>query len=96
MTDSVDRAFEAADDEPGPRVVVVEQVILTLWVGAATQDATPEQFERLRERLGGELELHRAYDNTDGIRRAVLEVMGAGWEPSGKFRDQLEALGWTP
>lgn len=74
----------------------MEQLRLTLWVGAAAGDASKEQFERLRERLAGELEKHRLVDNADGIRRAVLEVMGASWEPQGSHREQLEALGWTP
>lgn len=73
-----------------------KQLQLTLWIGAATNDATIEQVERLRERLRGELNKHRIEDNTDGLRRAVLEIMGADWEPSGSFREQLEALGWTP
>lgn len=74
----------------------VVQLRLTLWIGAAAADATGEQFERLRERLEGELEKHRLVDNTDELRRAVLEVMGAAWEPSGSYREQLEALGWEP
>ena len=76
--------------------VSVVQLRLTLWIGAAAQDASPEQFARLRERLDGELEKHRKADNTDGLRRAVLEVMGTAWEPQGSYREQLEALGWTP
>jgi hypothetical protein len=75
---------------------VLEQLRLTLWITAAIGDATPEQFSRLRERLQGELARHRLVDNTSGIRRAVLEVMGASWEPRGEHRAQLELLGWAP
>lgn len=75
---------------------LIKNAKLTLWFAAAVNDATPEQFARLEERGRGELNKHRIADNTDGIRRAVLEVMGAGWEPSGPHRTQLEALGWTP
>lgn len=75
---------------------VGEQLQLTFWIAAAADDASKEQFDRLHERLAGELEKHRLVDNTDGIRRAVLEVMGAAWQPQGDHRQQLEALGWRP
>lgn len=81
---------------PADTSPTIKQLQLTLWIGAATNDATTEQFERLRERLRGELNKHRIEDNTNGLCQAVLEIMGADWEPSGSFREQLEALGWTP
>jgi hypothetical protein len=88
-------------DDPGPipltpTASLVQGLQLTLWIAAAVGDASNEQMDRLRERLEGELARHRLVDNSDGIRRAVLEIMGAAWEPTGDHRAQLESLGWAP
>ena len=55
---------------------------ITMYVGAARADATPEQLEELRSRLSPFIE-NRV---VEGIIDVVNEVMGPDWKPSGPWR----------
>lgn len=66
---------------------------LTLYVGAANHDATPEQRQRLRETVMPEMrQVYAPTGDESTVRAAVLEVMGADWAPSGDWKRQIDAL----
>lgn len=70
----------------------------TLYVGAANADATPDQRDQLRERLGPLLPLIKS--SNPGVWRpaaadilnAIGEVMGPDWRPRDEWNDQIKLL----
>lgn len=58
---------------------------ITLLVGAARADSTPEQFAALREKVP-ELEVLIGAGDWDAAEKAVRSVMPAGWEPGEEWR----------
>lgn len=65
---------------------------LVLYVGAARADATPEQVEPLRAALSPVLEVYRETGDEQPVRRAVVSVLGEQWEPSGEWKQRIDAL----
>ena len=76
---------------------VARYMILTVYVGAARADCTPEEAAVLRQELSGPLDDYQAgwYDESD-IIDIVNQLMPAGWAPSGDWKKQLDVLGFTP
>lgn len=74
-----------------------DTLVLVTYVGAARADCTPEEAVLLRQGLDGPLDDYRAgrYDESD-IMDIVDQLMPSGWAPSGDWRNQLDALGFTP
>lgn len=82
---------------PGEVTSLGDALILVTYVGAARADCTPEDAVLLRHGLEGPLEDYRAgqYDEDD-IIDIVNQLMPTGWSPSGDWKRQLDALGFTP
>lgn len=64
-------------------------VAMLLYVGAAREDATPDQVAELRARVLPALE-DGASDRE--VRRLVRDVMGRGWRPSPRWAEQVRSL----
>lgn len=70
----------------------VEGIALTLFLGAARAEATPEQLDRLRELMPPALQSYRRNGDEGPVRAAVAAVLGAGWEPSGEWAMWLRSV----
>lgn len=66
---------------------------LVLVVGAAIHDANDAQLARLRKRIPAATEEIRTTGEVTTLRRLLAEVMGPAWSPSGKWAEQIAALG---
>ena len=62
-----------------------EALALTLFVGAAHADGTPEQRERLRQRVIPLMGRYKADGDERPVRAAVRDVMGPAWTPTGDW-----------
>lgn len=60
--------------------------------GAAMNDATPEQRERMREEVAPMLEQFKEDGKTRPILYKVREIMGQRWDPSGEYGEYLTLL----
>jgi hypothetical protein len=67
-----------------------EALALTMLVGAANWDATPEQREKLRTRLTPLLQRYKEDGNEAHIRAALRDVMGVQWKPTGDWATFLK------
>jgi hypothetical protein len=65
---------------------------LVLYVGAARADARPEQFAELRDGMHPALDTYRDTGDTRPLLDLVARVRGADWEPTGKWKRQIDLL----
>lgn len=66
---------------------------VVMFVGAANDDAGPEQRARLREAIkpleDESLTASQAYET---VMRQTVEIMGPDWRPSGEWDEWITAL----
>lgn len=76
---------------------VTDNLIMTMWVGAARADSDPAGLVVLRAFLLPLMERYKADPSitTDDMIERVRESMPSGWLPTGKWAAQIEALGGT-
>lgn len=63
-----------------------------LFVGAAMNDATPEQREVLDKKVRPLLEFYRSTGREAAVRIVIRDVLGQDWQPSGDFKKQIDLL----
>jgi hypothetical protein len=74
-----------------------EALVLVMYIAAARSDCSPVEAALLRQELQGPLDDYRAGRYGEGdVIDIVNQIMPDGWTPSGEWRNQLEALGFTP
>jgi hypothetical protein len=64
----------------------------TLFVGAARQDATPEQVSMLRAQVTPLLDAYKDTGDETAVREAVHRIMGPQWKPNRDFRTAIVEL----
>ena len=75
---------------------LVDLLAFTVYAAAARVDATREQAAALREEILPLLDQYRAGEiPEDVIFCKVEEIMSPDWNPSGRWADQLDALGFA-
>lgn len=58
-----------------------------MFAGAAKEDATPDQRDRLRKVIPPLLDHYKAGRiQEDDVRRAIRKIMGQDWRPGPKWR----------
>jgi hypothetical protein len=67
-------------------------VHLMLVLGAAREDATPAQRERMRKRVLPLIENLRETGDVSPIYRLIREIHGPDWRPSGEAADLIKSM----
>lgn len=71
---------------------IVDGLKLTLYVGAASADATKEQRADIRAMLTPALDYYESTGDETLVRLVIQNVMGDGWAPTGQWATFIEAL----
>lgn len=71
---------------------IVDGIRLSLYAGAAKQDANTEQSKRLRDERKEKLDVYKNTGDTGVVMNWIYDVMGSDWKPSQEWQDSIDHL----
>lgn len=71
---------------------IVNGLTVTLTIGAAREDATPDQVEGLKSDVLPTLAAYKATGDIEPVLAAVYKVMGDGWKPGDAWQKQIDQV----